>query len=124
MPWDANKIFQLLRFYDSYIEKPKVKKLNNVKLMKELPFHDDLSIAKNKTAFSGYARSYKVEIVDKKDVNVQLKASKISIVEFFKDLLVELEGFKYQSTVMNLLANSLKLNILLPVLILQPEQYW
>ena len=46
MPWDANKIFQLLRFYDSYIEKPKVKKLNNVKLMKELPFHDDLSIAK------------------------------------------------------------------------------
>ena len=79
---------------------------------------------KNKTAFSGYARSYKVEIVDKKDVIVQLKASKISIVEFFKDLLVELEGFKYQSTVMNLLANSLKLNILLPVLILQPEQYW
>ena len=29
MHLDANKMFQLLPFYDSYIEKPKVKKLNN-----------------------------------------------------------------------------------------------
>ena len=71
MHWDANKIFQLLPIYDSYIEKPKVKKLNNVQLLKELPFYDELSIVKNKTAFSGYARSYKFEIVDKRDVTVQ-----------------------------------------------------
>ena len=55
-----------------------------------------MSIVKNKTAFSGYARTYKIEIVDKTDVIVQLKASKISIKELFKDLLVELKGFKYQ----------------------------
>ena len=55
-----------------------------------------MSIVKNKTAFSGYAQSYKIEIVDKRYVVVQLKASEISIVELFKDLLIELKGFKYQ----------------------------
>ena len=50
--------------------------MNNVQLLKELPFYDELSFVINKTAFSGYAQSYKIEIVDKKDVIVQLKASK------------------------------------------------
>ena len=72
--------------------------MNNVLLLKELPFYYELSIVKNKTAFSGYAQSYKIEIVDKRDVVVQLKASKISIVELFKDLLIELKGLKYQIT--------------------------
>ena len=94
--WDANKIFKILRFYDSYIGKLKVKKLNNVKLRKELPFYDELSLLKNKTAFSGYFQSYKIEIVDKKDDVVQLKASEIVIKELFKDLLIELKAFKYQ----------------------------
>ena len=101
--WDANKIFKTLPFYNSYIDEPKVEKLNNVQLLKELPFYDKLSIVKNKTAFSGYAQSYKIEIVDKRDVAVQLKASEISIVELFKDLLIELRGFKYQITLTALL---------------------
>ena len=46
----------------------------------------------------------RVEIVDKIDVAVQLKASKISIVELFKDLLIELKGFKYQITLAILLS--------------------
>ena len=96
--WDANKIFKILPFFNSYIEKPGVKKLNNVQLLKKLPFYDELSIVKNKTAFSGYAQSSKIEVVDKRDVIVQVKASKISIVELFKDLLIELKGFKYQIT--------------------------
>ena len=57
-----------------------------------------MSIVKNKTAFSGYVQSYKIEIVDKRDVVFQLKASEISIVELLKDLLIELKGFKYQIT--------------------------
>ena len=52
MHWDANKIFQLLLFHDSYIERPKIKNLN------------ELSIVKNKTTFSGHGRSYKTETVD------------------------------------------------------------
>ena len=96
MHWDANKIFKDLPFYDTYIEKPKVKKSSNIQLLKELPFYDELSIVKNKTAFSGYARSYKIEIVVKRDVIAQLKASETVIKELFKDLLIELKGFKYQ----------------------------
>ena len=73
MLWDESEIFKILPFYDSYIERPKIKKLNNVQLMKELLFYDELSIVENKTAFNG--RSYKIEIVDKKDVIVQLNSS-------------------------------------------------
>ena len=66
-------------FYNTFIEcnffeKPKIKKLSSVKLLKELPFYDELSIVKNNSAFSGYARNYKIEIVDRKDPIVQLKA--------------------------------------------------
>ena len=63
-----------------------------------------MSIVKSKTAFSGYARSYKIEIIDKRYVVVQLKASEISIKELFKDLLTELKGFKYQITLAVLLS--------------------
>ena len=104
MRWNANTIFQLLPFYDSYIEKPKIKKLNNVQLLKELPLYDELNIGKDKTAFNGYAKTYKIESVDKRDVIFQLKASEISIKELFKDLLVELKGFKYQITLCVLLS--------------------
>ena len=104
MHWDANKIFKILAFFNTYIEKPEVKKLNNVELLKELPFYDELNIVKNETTFSGYAQSYKIEIVDKSDVVVQLKASKISITELFKDLLIELKGVKYQITLAVLLS--------------------
>ena len=42
---------------------------------------------KTDQAFSGYARSYKVEIVEKKDSIVQLEGSKSSIKDLFNDLL-------------------------------------
>ena len=69
-----------------------------------MPLYDELSIVKNKTAFSGYAQSYRIEIVDKRDVIIQLKASDISIKKLFKDLLVELKGLKYQITLAVLLS--------------------
>ena len=72
--------------------------------MKELLFYDELSIVKNKSAFSGYAQSYKIEIVDRKGVIVQLKTSEITLKELFKDLLIELKGFKYQVTLSVLLS--------------------
>ena len=43
--------------------------------------------------------SYKVEIIEKKDLIVQLEASKLSIKNLFNDLLNKLKGFKYQITV-------------------------
>ena len=57
------------------LDKPKVKILNNVELLKKLSFYDELSIVKSKTAFTGYAQSYKIEVIDKRNVIVQLKAS-------------------------------------------------
>ena len=69
-----------------------------------MPFCDELSIAKNKAAFSGYAQSYKVEVIDKRDVVIQLKASEIVIKELLKDLLTELKGFKYHITLAGLLS--------------------
>ena len=96
MHWDAKKLFQVLPFYNTFIEKPKIKKLSNVQLLKELPFYDELRIVKSTSAFSGYVRSYKIEIFDKKDPLVQLEATKLSIKDFFKDLLNEIKGFKYQ----------------------------
>ena len=61
-------------------------------------------MSKNKTAFSGYAQSYKIKIIDKRDVVIQLKASEIVIKELFKDLLIELKSFRYQITLAVLLS--------------------
>ena len=58
---------------------------------------------KTNQAFSGYAASYKVEIVERKDPIIQLEASKSSIKDLFNDLLNETKGFKYQITVKVLL---------------------
>ena len=86
----------MLFFYNTFIEKPEIKKLSNIKLLQELPFNDELNVIKSSNAFSGYARSYKVEIVDPKDALVQLHARKSSIKDLFKGLLDEMKGFKYQ----------------------------
>ena len=64
---DTFEYFKELHFYNNPIEKPKIKRLKNVDLLAELPFHEQLSIIKTNQAFTGYAMSYKVEIVEKKD---------------------------------------------------------
>ena len=97
------KYFKEFPFFNVSIEKPKIKRLKNIDLLAELPFYDQLNIIKTDQAFSGYAASYKVEIVDKKDLIVQLEASKSSIKDLFNDLLNETKGFKYQITVKVLL---------------------
>ena len=95
---DVVKYFQELLFYNKYIEKPKIKRLKNIDLLSELPFYEELNLIKTNHAFRGYAMSYKVEIVEKKDPLIQLEASKTSIKDLFKDLLDETKGFKYQIT--------------------------
>ena len=86
---DLNKeLLKILPFYNSFTDVPEIKKLSKVQLMKELPFYDELKIVKTNNAFSGYARNYKIEIVDKRSVLAQLKSSEIS--------LNELTGIKHQ----------------------------
>ena len=66
--------FKELPFYNVSIEKPKIKPLKNVDLLAELPFYDQLNIIKTEQAFSGYAMSYKVEIVDKKRFDCAIRS--------------------------------------------------
>ena len=86
---DIIDYFKELPFYNKPIKKPKVKRLGNIDKLVELPFHEKLDVIKTDQAFSGYAMSYKVEIIEKKDPIAQLKASKLSIKNSFSDLLNE-----------------------------------
>ena len=117
---DVMDYFKELSFYNKSIKKPKVKRLKNIDQLIELPFYEQLDVIKTDQAFSGYAMSYKVEIIEKKDPIVQLEASKLSIKNLFSDLLNEIKGFKYQITVKVLLKNTSlmeKLNLDLFILI-------
>ena len=67
-------------------------------MLSELPFYEELNIIKTNRVFRGYAMSYKVEIIERKDPINQLEASKSSIKDLFSDLLNETKGFKYQIT--------------------------
>ena len=45
-----------------------------------------------------YVRTYKGEVVDSKDPLAPLESSKLTIKYLFKDLLDEMEVFRYQIT--------------------------
>ena len=98
--------FKELPFYNVSIDKPKIKPLKKIDLLAELPFYNQLNIIRTDHGFSGYAISYKVEIVGKKHLIVQLEASRSSIKDLFNDLLNETRGFRYQITVKFLLKNT------------------
>ena len=70
--------FKELPFYNKPIEKPKVKRLKDIDRLTELPLYEQLGAIKADQAFRGYAMSYKVEIVEGKDLMLQLEASKSS----------------------------------------------
>ena len=80
------------------MEQPKIKKLTNVELLNELPFYNSLCVKKIAEAFKRYAKSYSIEIINKKDPLTQLYSSKLCIQNSFKVLLYEMKGFKYQIT--------------------------
>ena len=104
--WDkkeGKRLFEKLPFYNTFIEKPKIEDLKNIDLLHELPFYDELNIEKISKAFKRYARGYKIEIMNSKDPVAQLKASKLNIKDLLKNLLNEMNSFKYQITVKVLL---------------------
>ena len=95
---DVVYCFKELLFYNKHIEKPKIKCLKNIDLLSELPFYEEFNVIKTNHAFTGYAMSYKVETIEKRDAIKQLEASKSSIKDLFSNLLNETKGFKYQIT--------------------------
>ena len=63
--FDVIDYFKELPFYNKPIKKP-VKRLKNIDPLVELPFYEQLSVIKTDQAFKRYAKSYKVETIEKK----------------------------------------------------------
>ena len=63
---DGINYFKEVPFYNTYIEKQKLKLLKTIDLLSELPFYEELSVIKTGHIFTGYSMSYKVELVEKK----------------------------------------------------------
>ena len=93
---DVVEYFKELLFYYKHIKNPRSICLKNTDLLSKLPFYEELNVIKTNHGFRGYALSYKVEIIEKKDSIKQLEASKSSIKDLFSDPLNETKGFKYQ----------------------------
>ena len=82
-------------FYKEPIKKPRIKKLSNQELLRELPFYDDINISKNERTFRGYAETYKVESVNNRNLSDLLSVIKNSVKKLFDELLRKKRGFKY-----------------------------
>ena len=82
-------------FYKQPIKKPRVKKLRKCELLCELSFYDDINISRNESALIGYAKTYKVEIINNENLSDALSVSKNNIENLFDELLREKRGFKY-----------------------------
>ena len=72
---DVINYFIELPFYNTYIEKPQIKRLRNIDLFCQVPFYEKLSVVKRDKEFRGYEMTCKVESTDKKDTLSQLEAS-------------------------------------------------
>ena len=66
-----------LLFYNKHIEKPKIKRLKNIDLLSQLPFYEELNVIKTTHAFRGYAMSYRVELIEKKDPIKQTQVNQV-----------------------------------------------
>ena len=74
------KLLQEQPFYKQPIKKPRIKKLTNQELpLRNLPFYDDINISKKEGAFRGYAKTYKVEIINNRNFSDLLSVIKNSI---------------------------------------------
>ena len=58
-------------FYNVTIKKPYIERFNNIDVLHELSFYNELISVKISKAFRRYARSYSIEIIDSKDPSVQ-----------------------------------------------------
>ena len=82
-------------FYKQPRKNPRIKKLRNFELLRELPFYDDINISRKERAFRKYVETYKVEIINNKSLSDSFSVSKNSIKNLFDNLLRERRGFKY-----------------------------
>ena len=89
----TKKLLQEQTFYKQPIKKPQIKKLSNYELLRELPLYDKINISRKERTLRGYVESYKVEIINNKNLSDSLSVSKNSIKNLFDELLREKKGF-------------------------------
>ena len=86
--------YQLSKELPFFPKRPK--KLNKLQILKNiLPLYDRVGISKRQRAFRGCAKTFNVEVVDRKNLSDSLFLARSSIVDLFSDLLQEKRGFKY-----------------------------
>ena len=98
---DNKQFLKILPFYNvltDYVKSDAAKMYCNVKFMSKFPFYKDLEVKEISDAFTRYAKSYRVAIVNKKDPMILLYSIEKRITELFGELLSEMKGFKYQIT--------------------------
>ena len=88
-------------FYNVPIEKPKIKCPYNIDVLHKLSFPDELKTVETPKTFKVYATSCSIELIKDKDGTTKdtlnkFAASKPSIKDFFRDLLIKIKGFKYK----------------------------
>ena len=91
--------FKELPSYNKPIERPVKRSKHIDPLLAEQLSVIKIDQAMQCQAMQGYAMSYKLKIVEKKDSILQLEASKLSIKNLVTYLLNEIKGIKYQITV-------------------------
>ena len=65
----TKKLLQEQPFYKQSIKKPRIKKLRNQELLRELAFCDDINISRKERPFKGYSETYKVEIINNRNLS-------------------------------------------------------
>ena len=61
--------------------------MKNYELLRELPFYNDINISRNERVLRGYAETYKVEIINNRNLSDLLSVIKNSIKNLFDELL-------------------------------------
>ena len=69
--------------------------------MKTLLMKKNTKITKRSHAYKGYASTYNVELLNSFNPNLQFKNTEFAIRNKLKDLLTELRGFKFVTTLIN-----------------------
>ena len=91
----TKEVLSKQRFHKQPTKKPRVKKLSNRELLRELPFYGDINISRKERVFKEYAETYEVQIIDNTSLSDLLYVRKNSLKNLFDELLREKRGFKY-----------------------------
>ena len=61
--------------------------MKNYELLRGLSFYDEINISRKERTFRGYAETYKVEIINNKNLSDSLSVSKNNIKNLFAEFL-------------------------------------